>query len=233
MGLFHQYSPKSPDTYNSFGVRCLVLQGVPMRIRTHLAVASVFACVSIGLLAQAPHAPQAVVVVIDASASMTYINQNMTSAFGFAVEAVPRFLARMRPDQAKLGFFHEEISLMPDFTSDPARLRAALLKIEREPHPRFVLRGGNASRVHDVSRIYDAIVLSVESLQAVPAQRMLLVVSDGRDTASSASWEEAAGRAVAAAVVVHAVSPMPLGPGTTLGSYAVTAKIGEDEATER
>ncbi len=144
----------------------------------------VILCSSVVASAQSQHPPLAVVVMLDTSAS------NMPSR-NRLVAAVQRFLLPIHPpDQAKVGAFNDRIELMEDFTSDRNTLMAALGR----------LGSGNGTR------LYDAIAAGLDSLQAVDARRVILLVSDGADTGSRADWRSVLEQARAEDMTIYVVS---------------------------
>ncbi len=150
---------------------------------TRTCVAVMILCSSVVASAQSQHPPLAVVVMLDTSAS------NMPSR-NRLVAAVQRFLLPIHPpDQAKVGAFNDRIELMEDFTSDRNTLMAALGR----------LGSGNGTR------LYDAIAAGLDSLQAVDARRVILLVSDGADTGSRADWRSVLEQARAEDVTIYVV----------------------------
>ena len=106
--------------------------------------------------------PFTVVVMLDFSASMT-ANLELLKA------ATEQFLIRMLPDdRAQVGSFSDKIQLSGAFSSDRDELITALRD----------LQFGNPTK------LYDAIDVSLEILESVAGRKVVLVFSDGEDTAS-------------------------------------------------
>ena len=106
--------------------------------------------------------PFTVVVMLDFSASMT-------ANLGLLKAATEQFLIRMLPDdRAQVGSFSDKIQLSGAFSSDRDGLIAALGD----------LQFGNPTK------LYDAIDVSLEMLEGVEGRTVVLVFSDGEDTAS-------------------------------------------------
>lgn len=108
--------------------------------------------------------PITVVVTLDTSASMTL-------ALDRVKQAAEQFVIRMLPDdQAMVSAFNDKIQFIPrdEFTSD----RDFLIRSLQD------LGFGNATR------LYDAVDESIDKLQGVEGRRVVLVFTDGDDTAS-------------------------------------------------
>jgi Ca-activated chloride channel family protein len=128
--------------------------------------------------------PFTVVVMLDFSASMT-ANLDLLKA------ATEQFLIRMLPDdQAQVGSFSDKIQLSGTFSSNRDELIAALGN----------LQFGNPTK------LYDAINVSLEILQKVEGRKVVLVFSDGEDTASQlVSLRDVREQARANEVMVYAI----------------------------
>jgi Ca-activated chloride channel family protein len=108
--------------------------------------------------------PFSVVVMLDTSASMT-ANLDLLN------QAAEQFLIRLLPaDRGQVGAFNDKIQLSGTFTNDRDDLIGALDD----------LQFGNPTR------LYDAIDHSMEELEKVDGRRVVLVFTDGDDTASRA-----------------------------------------------
>jgi Ca-activated chloride channel homolog len=106
--------------------------------------------------------PFTAVVMLDFSASMT-------AHLDLLKMATEQFLLRLLPDdRAMVGAFSDKIQFSGAFTSDRDDLIAALDD----------LQFGNATR------LYDAIYESIEMLNGVEGRRVVVVFTDGDDTAS-------------------------------------------------
>jgi VWFA-related protein len=117
--------------------------------------------------------PVALGIVIDNSGSMREKREKVNKA------ALNLVRASNPEDQVFVVNFNDEYFLDQDFTSDINKLREALEKVEA--------RGGTA--------LYDAVVASADQSKNSPLQKkVLLVVTDGEDTASRESLEQAVKR---------------------------------------
>jgi Ca-activated chloride channel homolog len=106
--------------------------------------------------------PITVVVMLDTSLSMAL---NMD----FLKQGAEEFFIRLLPeDQARLGSFNDKIQFATDFSSDRDELIAGLGE----------LGFGNPTR------LYDAIDAGLDQLQSVEGRKVVLVFTDGDDTAS-------------------------------------------------
>lgn len=107
--------------------------------------------------------PFSVVVMLDTSASMT-------GSLDLLEAAAEQFVIRLLPeDQGMVGAFNDKIEFpIGSFTSDRDELAAALKELDF----------GNPTR------LYDAIEASIEQLRQVEGRRVVLVFTDGEDTAS-------------------------------------------------
>ncbi len=128
--------------------------------------------------------PFTAVVMLDFSASMT-------AHLDLLKSAAEQFLMRMLPDdRAMVGAFSDKIQFSGSFTSDRDDLIAALDD----------LQFGNATR------LYDAIYESIVMLDGVQGRRVVVVFTDGDDTASRlASNREVLSRARDEDVMIYAI----------------------------
>jgi Ca-activated chloride channel homolog len=108
--------------------------------------------------------PITVVVMLDTSASMT-------GNLKLLEQAAEQFLIRLLPkDKALVGAFNDKIEFFPShFTGDRDRLIASLRELDF----------GNPTR------LYDAVAASIDRLHKIDGRRVVLVFTDGDDTASS------------------------------------------------
>jgi Ca-activated chloride channel family protein len=124
------------------------------------------------------------VVMLDFSASMT-ANLDLLKA------ATEQFLIRMLPDdQMQVGSFSDKIQVNGVFMSDRDELIASLRD----------LQFGNPTK------LYDAIDLSLEVLEGVEGRKVVVVFSDGEDTASQfADLGDVSERARLGEVMIYAI----------------------------
>jgi Ca-activated chloride channel family protein len=114
--------------------------------------------------------PIAVIVMLDTSGSMTLILDRVKAA-------AEQFLIRMLPeDVGRVGAFNDKIEILPEeeFTGDRDRL-ISLLKELDFGYP---------------TRLWDAVDESLRRLEGVPQRKVVLVFTDGEDTASRRDGED-------------------------------------------
>jgi Ca-activated chloride channel family protein len=127
--------------------------------------------------------PFTVVVMLDTSASMT-------ASLDLLKAASEQFLMRMLPqDKGQVGAFNDKIQLSGQFTNDRDDLIGALGD----------LQFGNPTR------LYDAIDVSMAELEPVDGRKVVLVFTDGDDTASKAGRRSVQKRAQREEVMVYAI----------------------------
>lgn len=127
--------------------------------------------------------PITVVVMLDTSGSMTL---NLE----FVLEGAEQFLLKMLPDdKASVGAFNDKIEFASAFSSDREEHIAALKELDF----------GNPTR------LYDAIDASLTRLQGVEGRRVILVFTDGDDTASKTSQGPVLERARNEEVMIYAI----------------------------
>jgi Ca-activated chloride channel family protein len=138
--------------------------------------------------------PFTVVVMLDFSFSMT-------THLDLLKAATEQFILRMLPaDKGQVGAFSDKIQFSGEFTNDRDDLVAALKD----------LQFGNPTR------LYDAIDASIEMLDGVEGRKIVLVFTDGDDTASKKSMGAVLDRAEATETMVYAIgleSEFPVAPG--------------------
>jgi Ca-activated chloride channel homolog len=127
--------------------------------------------------------PFTAVVMLDTSASMT-------NNLEFLNRAAEQFLIRLLPtDRAQVGAFNDKIQFSGRFTNDRDALIAALDE----------LQFGNPTRLND------AIEASLQALDNVEGRRVVLIFSDGEDTASKIGFRAVLERARDEEVMVYAI----------------------------
>ena len=127
--------------------------------------------------------PFTAVVMLDTSASMT-ANLKLLN------RAAEQFLLRLLPvDRAQVGAFNDKIQLSGTFTNDRDELIAALDD----------LYFGNPTRLND------AIASSLDALQGIDGRRVILVFTDGEDTASRTRFGTVLDRARDEEVMVYSI----------------------------
>jgi Ca-activated chloride channel family protein len=138
--------------------------------------------------------PFTVVVMLDFSASMT-ANLDLLKS------ATEQFLLRMLPtDKGQVGAFSDKIQFSGKFTNN----RDELIKDLGD------LQFGNPTR------LYDAIDASIDVLKDVDGRRIVLVFTDGDDTASKRDMGDVLLKARQAETMIYAIgleSEVAIGPG--------------------
>ncbi|HEX9368376.1 MAG TPA: VWA domain-containing protein [Vicinamibacterales bacterium] len=129
--------------------------------------------------------PITTTVMIDTSGSMT-------ASLGLVKDGAEQFLLRLLPDdKAQVGEFSDKIKFHPgNFINDRDRL-VYLLKNELDfGYP---------------TRLYDAVDESLDRLEPMDGRRVVLVFTDGDDTASKVGLGKVMDRARAKDVMIYAV----------------------------
>ncbi len=127
--------------------------------------------------------PITVIALLDTSASMTgNLRRLRQAAREFTGHLVPA-------DRARIAAFNDTITFSPSFTSDGPALASAIEEISCD--------GG--------TRLYDALLASLDQLRGIDGRRVILVFTDGADTQSKASLTHVLDRASAQDVMVYAV----------------------------
>ena len=138
--------------------------------------------------------PFTVVVMLDFSFSMT-------THLDLLKQATEQFILRMLPaDKGQVGAFSDKIQFSGEFTNDRDDLVAALRD----------LQFGNPTR------LYDAIDASIDMLKSVEGRKIVLVFTDGDDTASRRGMGDVLDKARATETMIYAIgleSEFPIAPG--------------------
>jgi Ca-activated chloride channel family protein len=138
--------------------------------------------------------PFTVVVMLDFSFSMT-------THLDLLKQATEQFILRMLPlDKGQVGAFSDKIQFSGQFTNDRDDLVAALKD----------LQFGNPTR------LYDAIDASIDLLKDIDGRKIVLVFTDGDDTASRKGMGDVLDRAKETETMIYAIgleSEFPIAPG--------------------
>jgi Ca-activated chloride channel family protein len=127
--------------------------------------------------------PITVVVMLDTSGSMT-------GSIDLLKDAAEQFFLRLLPaDKARVGAFNDKIELSAHFTNDRDQL------ITDTRHLDF----GNGTR------LWDAMLLSLDELTGIEGRRVVLVFTDGDDTESRTRFGTVIDRARADEAMVYAI----------------------------
>ena len=138
--------------------------------------------------------PFTVVVMLDFSFSMT-------THLDLLKAATEQFILRMLPqDKGQVGAFSDKIQFSGEFTNDRDDLVAALKD----------LQFGNPTR------LYDAIDASIDMLKDVEGRKIVLIFTDGDDTASKRGMGDVLDKARTTETMIYAIgleSEFPIAPG--------------------
>jgi len=127
--------------------------------------------------------PLTIVVMLDTSASMTAVLEDVKAA-------AEQFVIRLFPaDQARLCVFNDRVRFMSAFTHDRDALAASARDVD------FGLQ----------TRLYDATAASLDALRTAADRKVIVILSDGEDTASSTHWRTIVQRARAEDVMVYGI----------------------------
>jgi Ca-activated chloride channel homolog len=127
--------------------------------------------------------PITVVVMLDTSGSMTL-------TIDLLKRAAEQFLIRLLPDdKAKVGAFNDKVQISSRFTNNRDQLISSVMDLDY----------GNGTR------LWDAVALSLDELKGVEGRRVILVFTDGDDTASKVGLGHVIDRARAEDVMVYAI----------------------------
>ena len=128
--------------------------------------------------------PLSIGVAIDTSASMR-------AQLSKAQDAGADFLGRVLKggDQAFLIGFDRNVQVLRTWSRDTANLAAGLSSL----------------RAEQTTALYDALIAALYQFQGVRGQRALILLSDGRDTASRFNWDQALGYAKRAGVPIYVI----------------------------
>lgn len=128
--------------------------------------------------------PITVVVMLDTSISTTNV-------LDLIMAGAEQFLIRMLPDdRARVGAFNDKIEIVPaEFTGDRDRLIAELDGLDF----------GNDTRLHD------AVAACLDALRGSAGRKVVLVLTDGQDSASAVGWRDVRARAAAEEVMIYAI----------------------------
>ena len=127
--------------------------------------------------------PITAVVMLDTSYSMT-------TNLKLLKEAAEQFVIRLLPaDKAKVGAFNDKIEFGAHFTNNRDELVADLRGLDY----------GNATR------LFDAAAISLDELVGVEGRRVLVLLTDGEDTSSRASFRAVMDRARNEDVMIYSI----------------------------
>ena len=127
--------------------------------------------------------PISVVVMLDTSGSMT-------GSITLLKEAAEQFLLRLLPaDKGRVGAFNDKIQISAHFTQNRDELIGDVKELDF----------GNGTR------LWDAVLLSLEELKGIEGRRVVLVFTDGEDTESRTRFGATVDMARADDAMVYAI----------------------------
>ena len=127
--------------------------------------------------------PISVVVMLDTSGSMT-------ASISLLKQAAEQFLLRLLPaDQGRVGAFNDKIEISAHFTKNRDDLIGELKELDF----------GNGTR------LWDAVLTSLEELKGIDGRRVVLVFTDGEDTASRTRFGAVVDKARVDEAMVYAI----------------------------
>ena len=127
--------------------------------------------------------PINVVVMLDTSGSMTL-------TIDLLKRAAEQFLIRLLPDdKAKVGAFNDKVQISARYSNNRDQLISAVKDLDY----------GNGTR------LWDAVAMSLDELKGIDGRKVILVFTDGDDTASKVGLGSMIDRARAEEVMVYAI----------------------------
>jgi Ca-activated chloride channel homolog len=127
--------------------------------------------------------PITVVMMLDTSGSMTL-------SIDLLKQAAEQFLIRLLPDdKAKVGAFNDKVQMSGQFTNNRDELVGAAKDLDY----------GNGTR------LWDAVGMSLDELKGIDGRRVIVVFTDGDDTASKIGLGTVLDRARVDEVMVYAI----------------------------
>ena len=127
--------------------------------------------------------PITVVVMLDTSGSMT-------GSISLLKDASEQFLIRLLPnDKARVGAFNDKIQISAHLTNDRDQLVTEVRGLDF----------GNGTR------LWDAVLLSLDELKGIEGRRVVLVFTDGDDTDSRTHFGTVVDRARVDEVMIYAI----------------------------
>ncbi len=127
--------------------------------------------------------PISVVVMLDTSGSMTL-------SIDLLKRAAEEFLIRLLPDdKGRVGAFNDKIQMSSRFTNDRDELVSSVRDLDY----------GNGTR------LWDAVAAALDELKNIEGRRVVLVFTDGDDTASKTGFGTIVDRARAEETMVYAI----------------------------
>jgi Ca-activated chloride channel family protein len=164
---------------------------------------------TISVFSRESQLPLSIVMAIDASLSTKKdLKLELTSARRFAHEI-------LRPqDSMSLYQFSELVEELVHFTSDLKRIDAGIDRVQ----------------VRSATAMYDAIYLGSEALLKRQGRKVMVIITDGGDTMSSTSYQEALRAAQQAEATVYSIIMVPIeaSAGRELGGEHALIQLSHD-----
>jgi Ca-activated chloride channel family protein len=141
--------------------------------------------------------PVNVALMLDASGSVVgNIDSLREAAMGFVKELGPE-------DKVSITEFHTDVELIQDWTSNTDDIRHAISW--RFKPGRVMTKDGRSS--YGTTALYDAIYLAAdEQLSKVDGRKAVIILTDGDDTSSKITYEQALAGIIRSGAVVYVVS---------------------------
>ncbi len=164
---------------------------------------------AISVFSRESQLPLSIVMAVDASLSTKKdLKLELVSARKFAHEI-------MRPqDSLALYQFSEVVEELVPFTADLKRIDAGIERVH----------------VRSATAMYDAIYLGAEALYKRPGRKVMVIITDGGDTMSSTSYQEALRAAQQSEATVYSmiVVPIEASAGRDLGGEHALIQLSHD-----
>lgn len=162
--------------------------------------------------------PVNVVMLLDASGSVVgEISSLRDAAMNFVRQLGPE-------DQVSVIEFHSKIELIQDWTSDADALRHAITWRFRPG----MVRTPDGRSAYGTTALYDALYLAAEEqLAKVEGRKALVLLTDGHDTSSKATYEQMLASVIKSGAVVYTISKARAIMAVVNGRYAPTLERAE------
>lgn len=141
--------------------------------------------------------PVNVVLMLDASGSVVGQIDSLR-------DAAMRFVEQLGPeDKVSIIEFHTKVELIQDWTSSPDDMRHAISW--RFKPGRVMTKEGRST--YGTTALYDALFLTAdEQLAKVEGRKAIIILTDGDDTSSKVTYEQALAAVVKSSAVVYIIS---------------------------
>ncbi|HEV2112911.1 MAG TPA: VWA domain-containing protein [Terriglobales bacterium] len=166
---------------------------------------------NIAIFSQESALPLSIVMAVDTSLST---RDNLRFELASAKQFAHDIVNPARHDALAFYQFDEEVKELSPFTADLSRIDRAIGQ---------VTVGGTTS-------LYDAIYLASRALKKRQGRKVLVVITDGGDTQSSVTYDEAVRAAQQAEALIYSVIIVPIesSPGRNTGGEHALIQISHD-----